>query len=118
VNVERFRRMLLEERARVSHALEFLQGEHTSTIEDETGEPRIDQHIADAATATLDREIGESLEVHEGYVLVEIDAALARIDDGSYGTCERCRGPIAEERLEALPHARLCIECKRLEERS
>ena len=50
-------------------------------------------------------------------MLACIDAALGRIDAGSYGKCERCAEPISDERLEALPYATKCIECKRLEER-
>jgi DnaK suppressor protein len=44
--------------------------------------------------------------------LQEVDRALAKIDAGTFGTCERCGGPIAEERLEAIPWATLCIDCK------
>jgi RNA polymerase-binding transcription factor DksA len=44
-------------------------------------------------------------------MLEEIDAALARIDDGTYGRCERCREPIPNERLDAVPHARCCVRC-------
>jgi DnaK suppressor protein len=57
------------------------------------------------------------LEDNAEHLLSSIDAALARIEDGTYGRCERCGEPIAEERLEALPYATRCIECKRLEER-
>jgi DnaK suppressor protein len=46
-----------------------------------------------------------------------MDAALRRIDDGSYGMCGSCGQPIAEERLEALPWTTRCIDCKRREER-
>ena len=51
------------------------------------------------------------------HLLASIDAALLRIDDGSYGVCERCGSPISPDRLAALPYATKCIECKRLEER-
>jgi DnaK suppressor protein len=51
------------------------------------------------------------------HLLASIDSALARLDEGTYGRCERCGRPISEERLEALPYATRCIECKRLEER-
>jgi RNA polymerase-binding transcription factor DksA len=57
-----------------------------------------------------------SLEANEARVLDAIDAALGRIDEGTYGRCERCGGPIEPERLEALPWATLCIEDKRREE--
>jgi len=46
--------------------------------------------------------------------LHDVDRALAKIPAGTYGTCERCGQPIAEERLEAIPWAMLCIDCKRL----
>ena len=44
--------------------------------------------------------------------VVEIDAALSRVDEGTYGTCELCGNPIPEARLEALPEATLCVTCK------
>jgi DnaK suppressor protein len=43
--------------------------------------------------------------------------AIARIDEGNYGTCERCGNPIDAARIKALPHALLCLDCKRREER-
>ncbi len=73
--------------------------------------------MADTATVTVDRELDYSLEENSAHVLREIDAALGRIDDGTFGTCTRCGKPIGEERLEAMPYVTLCIECKRLEER-
>ncbi|MEZ5099482.1 MAG: TraR/DksA C4-type zinc finger protein [Thermoleophilia bacterium] len=117
MDVERFRQQLLEERSRVEHALSFLHEDNQGTMGDESGEPGIDQHIADSATVTLDREIDESLELNEQHVLQEIDAALVRIEKGSFGTCEHCHQPIPEERLEALPQARFCIACQRSLER-
>jgi DnaK suppressor protein len=59
----------------------------------------------------------QSLEENAEHLLASIDAALKRIQDGTYGVCERCGRPIGEERLEALPYATKCIECKKLEER-
>ena len=50
-------------------------------------------------------------------MLGAIDAALTRIDDGTYGTCSACGQPVGEERLEALPWTTQCIDCKRKEER-
>ena len=117
MNVDRFRELLVGERQRVAHAIEYLHEENPGSIEDETQEARIDQHLADTATVTVDRELDYSLEEHSTYVLKEIDAALKRIEDGTFGICARCGKPIAEERLEAVPYATLCIDCKRLEER-
>ena len=50
-------------------------------------------------------------------MLESIEEALARIENGTYGTCERCGKQIAEERLEAIPYATRCIDCQRLVER-
>ena len=75
-------------------------------------------HIADSATDTYLRELDEGLEETAGHVLVEIDEALARIEDGTYGRCSACGRPIGEERLEAVPYATLCIDDKRAIERS
>jgi RNA polymerase-binding transcription factor len=76
-----------------------------------------DNHLGDAAAGTLDREIDYTLEDHSGQVLTQIDAALVRIEEGSFGTCARCGKSIAEERLEARPWASLCIDCQREMER-
>src|SRR5579862_4749897 len=119
VDVGRFRTLLLEERARIVKAIEHLHAVHSGSIDDEVEEisGTSDNHLAETATATLDREIDYTLEENSGQVLAEIDLALARIDEGSYGTCTRCRGEIPVERLEASPWASLCIECKREFER-
>lgn len=77
-----------------------------------------DQHLADHATDMLDRELDDSLEDNAGQLVREIDLAIARIDDGMYGTCARCGQPIPEERLTAVPYAVLCVACKRLEEQA
>jgi RNA polymerase-binding transcription factor DksA len=77
-----------------------------------------DQHLADHASEMFDREVDESLGENAEQIVREIDAALARIDDGTYGTCTRCSRPIPEERLDAVPYAVLCVACKRDEERA
>ena len=56
-------------------------------------------------------------EENSEHVLAAIDAALKRIDEGTYGICTNCGRQIAEERLEALPWATLCIDCQRDRER-
>jgi RNA polymerase-binding protein DksA len=61
--------------------------------------------------------MASTLEENSAHVLAEIDAALARIDAGTYGICVRCGKPIGQERLEALPWATLCIDDKRKQER-
>ena len=120
IQTDRFRQLLIEERERVRSAIENLHAENPGSIEDETGDlvsSSNDNHLADMATVTFDRELADTLEDNSGAVLAAIEGALRRIDEGTYGTCQRCGKPIAEERLEALPYAELCIDCKRLAER-
>jgi DnaK suppressor protein len=117
IDTDHFRQLLDEERVRVNAAIEYLQAENPGSSDEESGEMTSDNHLAENATATLDRELDFTLEGNAEHVLAAIDAALARIDQGTFGGCERCGNPIAIERLEALPYATLCIDCKRLEER-
>jgi DnaK suppressor protein len=120
VDTERFRELLQDKRRAVVEALEYLHKENPGSLEDETGElvsGSADQHMADTATETVDREIDYTLEESDGRLLAAIDGALARIEAGTYGICVNCGAQIAPERLEAMPWATLCIDCKRKEER-
>jgi RNA polymerase-binding protein DksA len=111
---DRFRDMLLEERKRVEAALENLHEETAGSLSEESGEETAyDNHLADTATETYDRELDYTLEENSGHVLAEIDAALKRIEEGTYGVCTNCGKEIPVERLEALPWATLCIDCQR-----
>ena len=118
IDTDRFRDVLLQERQRVQAAIDNLHEENPGSITDETGEESVyDNHIADTATVTYDRELDYTLEENSEHVLAEIDAALKRIDDGTYGRCTNCGKQIAPERLEARPWATLCIDCQRQRER-
>ncbi|MDX6414390.1 MAG: hypothetical protein QOH23_1800 [Gaiellaceae bacterium] len=111
---DRFRDALLEERKRVEAALENLQEETSGSLSEESGEETAyDNHLADTATETYDRELDYTLEENSGHVLAEIDAALKRIEEGTYGICTNCGKEIPVDRLEALPWATLCIDCQR-----
>jgi DnaK suppressor protein len=115
IDVEHFRALLLEERARVESAIATLHKDHPGSLDDEVEET--DNDPAESASATLDREIDYSLEENSTQVLQEIDAALKRIDDGTYGICTNRGEEIDPARLEAYPWASLCIDCKREAER-
>jgi RNA polymerase-binding transcription factor len=120
VGTEQFRELLQEKRQAVVEALDYLHKENPGSLEEQTGElvsGSADQHLADTATETVDREIDYTLEETDGRLLAAIDAALARIESGTYGICVNCGAQIASERLEAMPWATLCIDCKRKEER-
>ena len=120
VDTDRFRELLLEKRQAVLGTLEHLHHENSGSLEEQVGElvsGSADQHMADTATETVDREIDYTLEEADVRLLTAIDFALQRIEAGTYGICVNCGAQIAPERLEAMPWATLCIDCKRREER-
>ena len=115
-----FRSLLEEERQRIADAIAYLHEESPRNIEDELGEIAgrgSDNHLGDMATVTFDRELDEGLEEGAQQTLTQIDRALAKLADGTFGTCERCGKPIGEERLRARPWATLCIDDQRLADR-
>ena len=116
LDLDRFRRELEDEQARLRHALASVN--HEGSLIEETGDLAIGSgdHLADSATDTFMRELDGGLEENAEHLLTEIDAALRRIDEGTYGTCSACGRPIGEDRLEAVPYATLCIDDKRAEE--
>ena len=88
---------------------------------DEVGEGEInsaagDQHLADHASRSVDRELDQTLGENADHVVAEIDEALERIEAGTYGTCAVCGGSDPEGRLEAIPYATLCLDDKRRQE--
>jgi len=115
IDTSPFRAKLEEERARLTNAVEFLVRENPGSLEDELGEVAAgnDNHLGDLATATYDRELDEGLEESAQQTLADIDLALRKIEDGTYGTCEVCGKPIGADRLGAIPWARLCIDDQR-----
>jgi DnaK suppressor protein len=72
---------------------------------------------ADVGSATFERDHELSLANNARDMLVQTQHALRRIDDGTYGVCERCGQPIGKMRLQAFPRATLCMTCKQREER-
>jgi RNA polymerase-binding protein DksA len=120
IDTDAFRTQLETERTRVVAAIANLHEDNSHSLEDETGEVNAsgaDNHLGDTASATYDRELEQGLEEGAEDLLSRIDAALGRIEKGTYGSCENCGQQISEERLEAMPWATLCIDCKRREER-
>jgi RNA polymerase-binding protein DksA len=117
IDTDRFRELLLEERGRVVAAIEYLHEEAPAALDTESEEVPSGNHPADLASPTLDREIDYTLEENSEQVLREIDDALSRIEKGTYGTCQSCGKEISVERLEAIPFATQCIDCRRRDER-
>jgi len=75
-----------------------------------------DNHSSDLAAETFEREKDLGLKDNAKIMLMKVNRALEKIENGTYGRCEKCGKKIEEERLEAIPYAILCMECKREEE--
>ncbi len=107
------RRELEQRRSELRHAVTSLRAEaeealatvdRSDVLDDEPAPDTDVERTLQLADAAADR-------------LLEVEAALERLDNGTYGTCEVCGGLIAVERLEALPETRMCLDCRRESER-
>ena len=118
-DLEYFKQLILRKREELIRQIEAIRentiGEgRDDTLPEQSG---YTYHMADVGTDTMEREKAFYFASREGNLLWHLDQALMRIEKGEYGTCVSCGKPISRERLEAVPHARLCIECKSKEER-
>jgi DnaK suppressor protein len=105
------RRRLEEERTRLQGIRDDLQRERAEATSD-TGDElsSFDQHPGDAGTETFELARNASLLEQVENELEEIEAAFGRLERGEYGRCQACGRPIGDERLDAMPAARFCIE--------
>jgi len=105
------RRRLEQERTRLQGMREDLEREREETTADGAGElSTVDQHPGDSGTETFELEKTVSLLEQVEDELQEVEAAFQRVEAGTYGTCQTCGRPIGDERLEALPATRFCVE--------
>ena len=104
--LEKYRERLLTLRRDLAGGVSTLRAEGLALGTDGT------QDVADEAANTYARQMLLGMSERERAMLREIDAALDRVDDGSFGTCEECGDPIGEARLRVVPHATLCVDCK------
>ena len=116
--LQRFRKLLLEEKERVSQSL----AQHEKIImhaDDQSGleaGKAHSNHMADQGSDEFQYETTIKFAKTEGRYLYNIEEALRRIEDGTYGKCQECNKAIALPRLKRLPYTRLCIDCKEKEE--
>ena len=111
--LDEVRDLLLADRAIYQEQATSLRAEADSlALEREPGDVQFDEESGEGGTVTVDRERNLALSGQATLAVEEIDDALRRIDDKTYGYCERCFQPIPKPRLRALPYARLCVACK------
>lgn len=99
------------DRARTRQRLAALTGDYADIVAASLDSNADDEHDPEGATIAFERSQVGALAEQARQRLVEVDAALTRLDEDTYGTCERCGGGIAPGRLEARPTARTCIGC-------
>jgi DnaK suppressor protein len=99
------------QRVRLQEELQRVQGQLTDLRSGSGSSLDFDGGFADSSQVTAERAELEALQVTLDETLEELNEALRKLDDGTYGRCERCGNPIPDARLEAMPTARLCIAC-------
>jgi DnaK suppressor protein len=104
---------LQEERVTYTRQAASLKAEADSLVaEREPGDVQFDEESGEGDTLAVERERDLALSAQASQAVEEIDIAVAKIHDGTYGVCEQCYSTIPKERLRALPHAALCVQCK------
>jgi RNA polymerase-binding protein DksA len=113
VEADAARELLRGERDRLEHVRGTFEEEHLhDESEDESTSTlsHLHQHPADVASDTFEREKDLSILDQIEAEIADVERALARLDDGTYGTCQACGSPIGDERLEAVPATRFCVD--------
>ena len=119
-SAERFEGELQKEKKRLEIELKQLHDENLNAAaadQEAGGDQNHEDHMADGASNVFERERDLSLEDNLKDILNHVNSALHRLHDGVFGVCTRCKKQIDDKRLNALPYANLCIECKKSEER-
>jgi len=114
LNLEKYRKLLLAERKRIHNELQIVEGEisYSDTGSGQSELAHYDNHPADDATDTFEKEKDLSVADSWREIMGRIDEALDKIERGTYGLCDRCGKEIGEARLKALPHAIFCTGCQ------
>ncbi|HXG10375.1 MAG TPA: TraR/DksA C4-type zinc finger protein [Gemmataceae bacterium] len=112
---ESYRQQLLALRGRIRGDVSQLADEalHRAGGEASGNLSNMPIHMADLGTDNFEQEFTLGLLQNEEQMLAEIEAALQRIDQGTFGKCEECQRPIPKARLQALVYTRYCVECAR-----
>lgn len=115
--LQKFKVLLIKQKERSLEGLNHITKDASKSQRESAGDiSSYAYHMADVATDHYDREFSMNIATSEQKVLLEIDDALKRIEDGSYGDCLECDKPIALGRLKALPYAQNCIACQQKRE--
>lgn len=116
--LKQFREALLQEREKFAGEIRAIARETSKNPREASGDlSAYTVHMADMSSDTYERELSVNMVSSEQQVLYQIDDALKRLDEGSYGLCQQCGKPVSMSRLKAVPYTSLCIVCQRATER-
>src|SRR5580693_9612413 len=107
------RELLLGERAGALRRVAALEREFAQLAEAASAAGTDDEHDPEGATLAFERQHTAALLARARDQIAEIDAAIGRLDEGTYGTCVRCGQPVGQDRLAARPAAATCVRCAR-----
>ena len=112
---EPFKKLLMKTKEQIAGDIRGLSDENTGSGNDRGGDVSGHAlHMADVATDMYDREFTLGLAANDREMLHQIDEALDRIEEGTYGLCVTCKKAIPVTRLKAIPHAQTCLKCQEL----
>ncbi len=113
----KYEKLLMKRREELLEAIREKKDQANSSTKESTGDlSSYSYHMADQGTDAIEREKAFMISSKSRRLLYHVNEALRRLHKGEYGTCQQCGKAIQKRRLEAVPHARLCIECKEREE--
>ena len=117
--LKQFRELLLQERIKFASEIKSIAQEASKNPREASGDlSSYTVHMADMSADTYERELAMNLVSTEQKVLYQIEDALKRIEEGTYGVCQQCAKPISLSRLRVVPYTSLCISCQRTKEQT
>ena len=115
--LKEFKRLLLQERTKFASEIKSIAQDASKSPREASGDlSAYTMHMADMSADTYERELAMNLVSSEQEVLYQIEDALKRLEEGTYGICQQCAKPIRLSRLRAVPYTSLCISCQRTKE--
>lgn len=115
LDVEKYRKLLLEERERLLDQIRRIDDRTAGRdrLESQVSSEDFDEPGGDAASETLER--SQAMAIGENFrdMLAHVDHALDKLEKGTYGQCDACKKPIAKARLDFLPWATMCADCRK-----
>ncbi|MBS10086.1 MAG: transcriptional regulator [Gemmatimonadetes bacterium] len=113
---EYFKKILVDKRNEIRNDLGVLESHSmNNTSADSSGDLIYSDHMSDLGSASMEREKAFLFASRDGAYLEQLEGAIQRIEEGTYGVCRVCQTEISKARLEAVPTTKICVACKEAE---